>query len=591
MSIYDEKPWLQHYDPGVKRTLEPYPDVPLHKFLQDAALQHPECPALITDAKLPLLGHVPATLTYGELDAQSDALACALIGLGLKKGDTVALVMPNVAQFAISYYGVLKAGGVVAATNPTYPPEKMAFQINDCDAKIVITLTLFYPMIKELQPKTQLKTVIATNVKEALSAPARLLFTLAKEKKDGHRLDALASGDHWLGDVIGRHMGQKPTVTVKGSDLALFQYTGGTTGVSKAAMAQHKALVANTLQAVAWTTVSEGELAGKDRSQFVYLGALPLFHVFGLLVMLSQAMSTGARIVLVPNARDIDNVVEIIHHYQPNVFLGVPALFNAVNNHARVKSGEVRFNSVWIAQSGAAPLPPTTKKEFEAAGAKLLYEGYGMSEMPTATHNNPIIGVNKVGTVGMPLPDVECKIVSLDDGVTEMPVGEIGEIIMRGPNMMTGYYKMPTETANTLREHGGKHWVYSGDIGYMDADGYFTIVDRKKDMALIGGVNVYPNTVEKALKEHPAVLEVGVAAVPHESKAGQETLKAWIVLKPGATASTDELIKHCETRLAPYEVPRRFSFIKELPKSTVGKTLRRELVLMEMSDCERPMAD
>ncbi len=591
MGIYDEKPWLQHYDPGVKRTLEPYPDVPLQKFLQDAAMQHPEHPALITDAVLPVLGHVPATLTYGDLNAQSDALACALLGLGLKKGDTVALVMPNVAQFAISYYGVLKAGGVVAATNPTYPPDKMAFQINDCDAKIVITLTLFYNVIKQIQPKTQLKTVIATNVKEALSAPARVLFTLAKEKKGGHRVEALASGDHWLGDLIGRYLGQKPNVTVKGSDLALFQYTGGTTGVSKAAMAQHRALVANTLQAVAWTTVSEGELADKDRSQFVYLGALPLFHVFGLLVMLSQAMSTGARIVLVPNPRDVDALVEIIAHYKPNVFLGVPAMFNAVNNHARVKSGEVRFNSVWIAQSGAAPLPPTTKKEFEAAGAKLLYEGYGMSEMPTATHNNPIIGVNKVGTVGMPLPDVECKIVSLDDGVTEMPVGEIGEIIMRGPNMMTGYYKMPTETANTLRVHGGKHWVYSGDIGYMDADGYFTIVDRKKDMALIGGFNVYPNTVEKALKEHPAVLEVGVAAVPHETKEGQETLKAWIVLKEGASLSTDELIKHCETRLAPYEVPRRFSFIKELPKSTVGKTLRRELVLMEMSDRERPMAD
>ena len=591
MSIYDEKPWLQHYDPGVKRTLEPYPDVPLQKFLQDAAMQHPEHPALITDAVLPVLGHVPATLTYGELNAQADALACALIGLGLRKGDTVALVMPNVAQFAISYYGVLKAGGVVAATNPTYPPDKLAFQINDCDAKIVITLTLFYNVIKQIQPKTQLTTVIATNLKEALSAPARVLFTLAKEKKGGHRLEALASGDHWLADLLQRYAGQKPNVTVKGSDLALFQYTGGTTGVSKAAMAQHRALVANTLQAVAWTTVSEGELADKDRSQFVYLGALPLFHVFGLLVMLSQAMSTGARIVLVPNPRDVDALVEIIAHYQPNVFLGVPAMFNAVNNHARVKSGEVRFGSVWIAQSGAAPLPPTTKKEFEAAGAKLLYEGYGMSEMPTATHNNPIIGVNKVGTVGMPLPDVECKIVSLDDGVTEMPVGEIGEIIMRGPNMMTGYYKMPTETANTLRLHGGKHWVYSGDIGCMDADGYFTIVDRKKDMALIGGFNVYPNTVEKALKEHPAVLEVGVAAVPHETKEGQETLKAWIVLKEGASLSTDELIKHCETRLAPYEVPRRFSFIKELPKSTVGKTLRRELVLMEMSDRERPMAD
>ena len=591
MGIYDEKPWLKHYDPGVRPSLEPYPDVPLQHYLIEGAKQRPNAPALITDAVLPVLGHVPATLTYGELDAQSDAVAVALIKMGLKKGETVALVLPNVAQFAVTYYGVLKAGGIVAATNPTYPADKMAFQINDCDAKFVITLTLFYSLIKEVQPKTKVKTVIVTSVKEYLAPLARLLFTVAREKKDGHRIDALGAGDVWLQELITRYRGQKPNVTVTGSDLALFQYTGGTTGVSKGAMACHRALVANTLQAVAWTTVTEGDLAGKDRSEFVFLGALPLFHVFGLLIMLSQALSTGARIVLIPNAREIDNVVEIIKHYKPNVFLGVPALFNAVNNHPRVKSGEVRFESVWIAQSGAAPLPPTTKREFEAAGAKLLYEGYGMSEMPTATHNNPIIGVNKVGSVGMPLPDVECKIISLDDGVTEMPQGEIGEIIMRGPNIMSGYYKMPTETANTMRDHGGKTWIYSGDIGFMDEDGYFYIVDRKKDMALIGGFNVYPNMVEKVIKEHPAVLEVGVAGVPHEGRVGQEALKAWIVVKEGMSVTAEDLIKHCEKSLAPYEVPRRYAFIKELPKSTVGKTLRRELVQMEMAERERPMMD
>jgi long-chain acyl-CoA synthetase len=463
----------------------------------------------------------------------------------------------------------------------------MAFQINDCDARFAIVMTMFYALVKGIQAQTKVERVIVTNVKEYLAPPARILFTLAREKKEGHRLTQIADGDRWWADLLKEYDGRKPSVTVRSSDLALLQYTGGTTGVSKGAMASHAALVANTLQIIAWTNVSEGELANADRSKFVFLGALPMFHVFGLLVMLSQAMSTGASVVLVPNARDIDNVVEVVHHYKPTVFLGVPALFNAVNNHPRVKSGEVRFHTVQIAQSGAAPLPAATKREFEAAGARILYEGYGMSEMPTATHSNPIIGTNKVGSVGMPLPDVEARIVSLDDGESELAVGEIGEIIMRGPNMMTGYYKMPTETANTLRDHDGRKWVYSGDIGYMDADGYFVIVDRKKDMALIGGFNVYPTTVEKVLKEHPAVLEVGVASVPHDEKDGQEMLKAWIVVKPGMTVTAEELIAHCKPHLAPYEVPRRYGFIAELPKTMIGKTLRRELVQMELAEREK----
>ncbi len=589
MTTYAERPWTKRYDPGVPLTLEPYPDKPLHDLLRESAARQPSAPALITPAKLPGVGFLSHTMTYGELDRLSDALAAGLIDLGLKKGDRVAIVLPNSTAFAISYFGVLKAGGVVAATNPTYPPPRLQYQINDCDARIVITLSLFYNAVKSIQAGTKVKTVIVTNIKEYLPPLARLLFTLTREKKDGHRIDKLAPGDYEFQAVLRRYAGPKANVTVQPADLGLFQYTGGTTGVSKGAMLTHRALVANMLQIQAWSSVLEGEPYRLNRADMLYLGAIPMFHVYGLVVLLSQAIASGSKIVLVANARDINGTVEIIAHYRPNVFLGVPAMYNAVVNHPDVKSGKVRLDSFLISSSGAAPLPPATKRAFEAAGARRLNEGYGMSECSAASHSNPLVGENRTGSVGLPLPDMDVRIVSLDDGVTDVPVGEIGEIIMSGPNVMVGYHGMPTETANTLREQNGKIWLYTGDIGRMDEDGYFYIVDRKKDMALIGGFNVYPNNVEKVLKEHPAVLEVGVAAIPHPDRVGEEALKAWIVLQPGMTVTEQELIEHCSRFLAGYEVPRRYAFIPELPKTLVGKTLRRELVQMELDERERSL--
>lgn len=577
MVTYVDRPWVKKYDQGVPDSLKPYPNTPLHNFLIESARRAPTNAALITNLHLPVLGRVDKNLTYAELDAQSDALASMLVDKGLKKGDRVALVMPNIAAFVIGFYAVLKAGGIVAATNPTYPPEKLQYQINDCDAEFVIAMSLFYNTVKKVQPKTKVKHVIVTNVKEYFPGAGKLLFTLAKEKKDGHRIESLAAGDIWLQDVLAQYAGRKPNVNVTPEDLALFQYTGGTTGISKAAMSTHGALVANTLQMAAVLQPKPTE---------VFLGAIPMFHVFGMVAVLSVAIQLASSIVLIPNARDLDDVIGAIDKYKPTLFHGVPALYNGINNHPDITSGKVSLQSIRLCVSGSAPLPPATKREFERLSGGKLLEGFGMSEAPTATHVNPPFGENRTGSIGLPLPDMEMRIVSLDDGDTEIPAGEVGELIMSGPQVMRGYHGMPTETANVLREKDGKIWLYTGDIARMDEDGYFYIVDRKKDMALIGGYNVYPAAVEKVLKDHPSVLEVGVAAVPHPEKEGQEALKAWIVLKPDQTATEKELIDHCSQQLARYEIPTRFAFIKELPKSDVLKTLRRELVRMEMEERE-----
>ncbi|MEL6271334.1 MAG: long-chain fatty acid--CoA ligase [Chloroflexota bacterium] len=582
MVTYADRPWTQHYDEGVPASLAPYPDVPVQHFLVEAAKNTPDNTALVTSARLPSilgsLGRLHHDMTYAELNRASDALAAALVDMGLQKGERVAIVMPNCTAFVISFYAILKAGGVVAATNPTYPDGKMQFQINDCDARYVICLTMFYDQINRIRNSTKLEHVIVANIKEYLPGLAKFLFTLAKEKKEGHYVETLHGGDFWFQELLEKHDGQQSNVDVSTDDLALFQYTGGTTGVSKAAMSTHSALVANTLQCEAY-------LGGDGTDTF--LGAIPLFHVFGMVAVLCFAVGTSAPIYMVPNARDITDLLDTIDAFKPTLFMGVPALYNAINKREDVQQGKYDLTSIRACVSGSAPLPPAVKREFERLSGGVIMEGFGMSEAPTATHCNPLKGENRVGSIGMPFPDMDIQIISLDDGETVMPVGEIGELVMAGPNLMRGYHGMPTETENALRERDGKKWLYTGDIARMDENGYFYIVDRKKDMALIGGFNVYPNGVEKALAEHPAVQEVAVAAIPHPEKEGQEALKAWIVFKEGQSATEKDLIEFVSNALAPYEVPRRYAFIDELPKTAVGKTLRRELVKMEADAAEK----
>jgi len=555
------RPWLAHYDKGVPQTIE-YPKVPLFHFLEEGARKYPDRACTIFKG---------AVISYREMNALTDHMAAALVELGVKKGDRVGIFMPNTPQFVIAYFGILKAGGVVVAVNPTYPPDEVLTPVNDANIEIMFTLTRFYNILKTVREKSKLKKIIVSNVKEALPPITRILFTLAKEKKEGHHIDGLVNGDVWMKDLLAKHANSpRPNVVVEPDDTALFQYSGGTTGVPKGAVAMHRNVVANTLQIKSWMT-------GLEEGREVVLMGIPLFHVYGMVAGMNFGMLIGASLVMVPNARDLKDVLVNISKYKASIFPGVPLLYNGINNHADVKAGKYNLSSIKACISGSAPLMRETKEEFERLTGGKLFEAYGLSEAPTGTHCNPLNGENKTGSIGMPLPDVDVKIISLDDGETEMAQGEIGEIIINGPQVMKGYHNMPTETANTLRQmKDGKTWLFTGDIARMDEDGYFYIVDRKKELIKPGGFQVWPREVEEAIMDHPKVLEVGVGGIPDPNRG--ETVKAWIVVKPGETLTVEELKAFCKEHLAPYKVPTHYEFRKELPKTTVGKILRRELV-------------
>ncbi len=545
-----DKPWLQHYDPGVPATLD-YPEVPLYHFLEESARRHPALPATIFfDAKL----------TYSELDALANQIAHALIGMGVQKGDRVALLLPNTPQFVASFYGILKAGGIVVANNPLYTAKELTYQLNDAGAETIITLSKMYPTIRKILPDTRLKNVIVTNIKEYMPFVLRTLFTFLREKKDGHRME-LATGHHWFQDWIQGQPTSAPDVEVGPDDVAIFQYTGGTTGVSKGAIAQHRALVADTLQIDAW-------VPDRREGEETYLGVIPFFHVYGMVACMSVAIYQAARLVLLPQF-NVDDVLKAIDKYKPTFFPGVPAMYVAINNHPEIDKYDLR--SIRACISGAAPLPVEVKKRFEELTGGKLCEGYGLSEAPTATHCNPIYGVNKPGSIGLPLPTVECKIEDLETGEA-LPPGKAGELCIRGPQLMQGYLNRPEETAETLKDG----WLHTGDIAYMDEEGYFFIVDRKKDMIISGGYNVYPREVEEVLYQHPAVQEAAVAGVPHEYYG--EMVKAYVVLKEGASATEEEIIQFCKENLASYKAPKQVEFRDSLPKTLVGKVLRRVLV-------------
>lgn len=554
---YADKPWTKNYDPGVPSAIE-LPDQTVHGFLEDAARRVPSNTALVFKDK---------QISYADLNRAADALAKALVASGFKKGDRAVIYMPNLPQFVISYFGILKAGGIVIATNPLYTERELEHQLRDCGAETVFVLSRYYPLLKKVQRggKTNVKRIVVAYIKDYLPGLKALLYGLLKEKKEGDRPDVEA-GDMVFKDFLA--MGSRASVSlpeVSQDDIALLQYTGGTTGLSKGAIALHRNLAANALQVDAWIT---DPVYGQES----LLGAIPFFHSYGMVTAVIYTASLGGKLIIVPNPRDLTDVLSTIDKYKPAYFPGVPAMYVAINNHPDVAAGKYDLSSIRACISGSAPLLVQTKLRFEELTGGNLVEGFGLTEAHVATHANPVLGRNQAGSIGLPLPNVECKIMDSLDQDKELPVGEVGELVIKSPSIMQGYWNMPDETERTLKDG----WLYTGDIARMDEDGYFYIEDRKKDVIICGGFNVYPREVEEVLAHHPAVLEVAVAGVPDEKRG--ETVKAWVVRKPDQNVTEQELILWSKGELAAYKYPRMIEFREELPKTTALKVLKRELV-------------
>lgn len=561
----ERAPWFKHYDEGVPTTLQPYPERTLLDYITDAARERPDHPALLFKG---------SRISYGELERLSDVFAAALVKLGVRKGDRVALLLPNCPQFIIAEVGTWKAGAIVAPLNPIYTERELESSLSDCEAETMVTLTLFYKLIKGVQPRTKLKHVIATNIKEYLPPVLRILFTLVKEKKEGHRIQ-LQPNDLWFADLLSAHANApRPKVSVGPDDPAIILRSGGTTGTPKGAVGLHRAFVASGLQLSTW--VKPVMVDWDDISML----PLPLFHVYANVGVQPVAFVGRNPLALIPNPRDLKDVLHSIQKVRPAFFSCVPTLFIGILNHPDVKAGKIDFRSIKLCFSGAAPLMADTKKRFEELTGGLIAEGYSLTEAMMACTVNPALGKKKVGSIGMPLPDVEVRVVDADEGDKTLKTGEVGEILMRAPQLMVGYWKKDDETALALQTHGeGGRWLHTGDLGYMDEEGYIFIVDRKKDLIKTSGYQVWPREIEEVISSHPAVAEVGVAGIPDAIKG--EVAKAWVVLRSGMTASEEEIRNYCKEKLAPYKVPARVEFRKELPKTMVGKVLRRMLAQEE----------
>ena len=552
-------PWLDHYDAGVPETLAPYPDRTLLDDVAEAVAQRPDAPAVLFKGR---------TISHGELERASDAFAAALAGLGVAKGDRVALLLPNCPQFLICELGAWKAGAILVPLNPIYTTQELEGALARTGAETIVVLTPFYGRVKAAQPRTAVARVIATNVKEYLPPVLRVLFTLAKERKDGHRV-TLKEGDLWLGDLLARHAGQpRPAVPVGPDDPAVILMSGGTTGTPKGVVGLHRHYTTTGRQISTWLQ------AGIKPWDDVLMAALPLFHSFANIGIQSVALRNHNALALVPNPRDLDDLLHTISKTRPAAFSGVPTLFNALLHHPKVKAGKVDFSSVRVCFSGAAPLLAETKRRFEELTGGRIVEGYSLTEAMLACAVNPVEGPNKIGSVGMPLPDVEMRIVDTETGAP-LPTGEVGEILIRAPQLMDRYWDDPEETASTIREHGGQRWLHTGDLGYLDADGYLFIVDRLKDMIITGGFNVYSAEVEQALLAHPAVKDSAVIGLP-DPKWG-ERVTAAVELRAGQQVDAADLIVFVKERIGSVKAPKEIAVWTELPRSRVGKVLKTDV--------------
>lgn len=577
----ESKVWHQHYDPGVAPSLE-YPPYPVDHFLRETAKKYPDKTALIFGGVAPVLGEQHNTVSYRQLDALADRFAAALQNAGLQKGDRVSIYMPNCPQVAIAYYGTLRAGGIVVPSNPLYVAREIEHQLNDAGATFVVVLSMLYNNVKQIRDNTPVKQVIVTNIKEYFPGLLKTLFTVAKEKKDGHKVDISGDADTvWFQDFLAPAGSQPEPVGVSPEDTAVLMYTGGTTGVPKGAELTHKNAVANAIQSAAWM-----KGGGLKEGAEVMMTALPMTHSYSMTVSMNLSVFNGFSQVLIPNPRDFKHLLSSVNIHKPSLFPGVPTLYNAIANHPEVKAGKYDVKSIKICISGAAGLPVEVQQEFQRITGGKLVEGYGLSETSPVALANPLGWGGRIGTIGVPIPDTEVKIVDNENEETELGPGEPGIICLHGPQVMKGYWNMPEETANTLRMHNdGKVWLHTGDVAEMTEDGFFRIVDRKKEMILAaGGLNVYPRDIEERLYEHPKILEAAAIGVPVGS--ANQRAKVFVVLKEGESLSEDEVIEWCREGLAQFKVPKFVEYRDELPKTPVGKILRRQLMEDELKKAE-----
>ncbi len=556
----DEKPWLKHYDEGVPHSLRPYPQKTLLDIVTETTSQRPDHPALLFKGSV---------ISYAQLEQLSNAFASALIKMGVKKGDRVALILPNTPQLVMALLGTWKAGGIAVPMNALYTEHELEFACEECGAETALVMTRYYSKVKAVQKRTKIRNVIATNIKEYLPPALRVLFTLLKEKKEGDRI-SLQPGDLWLRDVLRKYAGaSRPQVIVLPDDPAIMLFSGGTTGTPKVAVGTHQSLLISGMQLHAWFANIM-----IDWTDILMLN-MPLFHVYGMAGVFPTGLVARAPLAVVPNPRDMDDMLAIIKKTKPAFLPGVPTLFNALLNHPKVRAGKVSLKSLKLNISGAAPLMLETKQRFEQATGGRIIEGFGMTESMMATITTPTLGLYKPGAVGIPVPDVELRVVDAENGEKELPPGQVGEFILRAPQLMKCYWGKPAETAETIRAG----WLYTGDLGYLDEDGYMFIVDRKKDVIKTSGFQVWPREVEEVMASHPAIAEVAVAGIPDPYQV--EAVKAWVVLRAGKTACEEELREFCRQKLTGYKIPKQVQFLESLPKTTVGKILKRELVARE----------
>ena len=562
-----EPVWLRFYDPRTPRTLE-YPDVTLDHFLDTAMREFPDRTAITFVLKYLLDGRIllGSRHTYRQLHTQIRRCATALAALGVQKGDRVAIMLPNSPQFVIAFFAALRLGAIVVNMNPTYTAPEIQHQLEDSGAETIVLLNLFLPRLRKVQAELpQLKRVIVTEIADVLRFPAQALVRRAQRKEPDWidvKLDAITFR---FADLLAWLPPAPPPVTRDPGDVALFQYTGGTTGLPKAAMLTHRNLVANVLQACSWFPDSQ---RGNER----IMCAIPFFHSYGLTVGMNMSIALAAEMIVIPNPRPIGHVMQVIQRQRATLFPGVPAMYIGVINHPNLASYDL--TSVRACISGAAALPMEVQERFGQITGGRLVEGYGLTEAAPITHGNPLYGVRKAGSIGVPLPDVEAQIVDLETGEAIEPgASQTGELLVRGPQIMQGYWNRPDDTAQTLDAQG---WLHTGDIARVDEDGYFYIVDRKKDMIIASGYKIFPREVEEVLFAHPKVREAAVAGVPDSYRG--ETVKAYIVPIAGAELTVDEIMAYCRENLAPYKVPRLIEFRAELPTTTIGKVLRRALV-------------